>query len=72
MFNKPMDESEIGIPLKNCPFCGYNAEMFYVGSSNYVIRCSNRVCQAEQNVYRGIEEAARRWNMRVIEEAIKE
>lgn len=66
MLGKPMDESEIGIPLKDCPFCGYKAEMFYVGSSNYVIRCSNRACRAEQDVYRGIDEAARRWNTRYL------
>ena len=72
--NSPIDEGEIGIPLKNCPFCGYKAEMFYAGTSYYVVRCSNRECLAEQNPYKTTDEAAIRWNMRVgmIEEAMKE
>lgn len=69
----PLDESELEAPLKDCPFCGFKAEMFRL-KSGYVIRCSNIACRAEQNAYPSITIATTRWNRRVTEiiEAIKD
>ena len=47
-----------------CPFCGYRGLLYRIGSG-YVIRCENRACQAEQNVYSTEEAAVHKWNKRI-------
>ena len=50
--------------LKSCPFCGYKANLYYMGSNRWVVRCSNNVCKAEQVVYSSINTAISMWNIR--------
>ena len=55
-----------------CPFCGYNGELFTFGGDYYFIRCSNRACQAEQNVCHTEENTVARWNRRIDKPAERE
>lgn len=58
------DQLNCVVELDECPFCGYNPEIRYLGHGCCAIRCTNPSCRAEQAVYSSLSEAAWRWNRR--------
>lgn len=50
--------------LKLCPFCGYKANLYHIGTSYWMVQCSNKACKAEQVIYNSIDKAIDMWNMR--------
>jgi len=53
------------VDLEDCPFCGSDPIVKRLSLDSWFIRCSNKMCMAEQAVYRSLSEAAIHWNHRV-------